>query len=231
MNKEFRTHRSTGLLVSSDGELMWTTTYKTGHQHTWRTYGCKDKRGYRTVRYEGNYYYVHRLVAECFIPNPDGKTEVDHINTNRSDNRVENLRWLTRGENCNDPLTLQKMSEAQKGKKLSGEHISKISEAHKGIKQSEEWVRNSAEARKKPIIGTHKITGETITFDSAMDAWLALNINSCNITSCCKGRVKSAGGYVWRYKRENEETTLNLRIPLIINLKKHPEILRNVKMT
>ena len=42
---------------------------------------------------------VHRIVAEAFIENPRGCREVDHINHNRQDNRVENLRWVTREEN------------------------------------------------------------------------------------------------------------------------------------
>ena len=44
-------------------------------------------------------FCIHRLVALAFIPNPDDKNEVDHINRIKTDNRVENLRWVTRSEN------------------------------------------------------------------------------------------------------------------------------------
>ena len=42
---------------------------------------------------------VHRLVAEAFIDNPQGYTEIDHLNRNKSDNSVTNLRWVTHSEN------------------------------------------------------------------------------------------------------------------------------------
>jgi hypothetical protein len=61
--------------------------------------------GYRVINLhnegcESSVQYVHRIVAVTFISNPGNKRVVDHINNDRSDNRVENLRWTTQSENC-----------------------------------------------------------------------------------------------------------------------------------
>lgn len=48
---------------------------------------------------------VHRLVAEVFILNPNNKEFIDHIDTNRLNNHVKNLRWVTRKENANNEIT------------------------------------------------------------------------------------------------------------------------------
>jgi len=52
----------------------------------------KDKKQYKKK--------IHRLIAEHYIPNPENKPEVDHINRDRSDHRIENLRWATTSENA-----------------------------------------------------------------------------------------------------------------------------------
>lgn len=68
-----------------------------------------DKDGYKLVHLyveqSRTIKKVHRLVAEHFIDNFENKPEVDHINTIRSDNRVENLKWCTSKENKNNKLT------------------------------------------------------------------------------------------------------------------------------
>lgn len=65
--------------------------------------------GYLTVglhkNNQRNHYLVHRLAADAFIPNPNVLPFIDHINTVRDDNRVENLKWCSYKENANNPLT------------------------------------------------------------------------------------------------------------------------------
>ena len=54
-----------------------------------------NNKGYKLVKFNGKNKRVHRLIAEAFIPNPDNKPCIDHINNIRNDNRIENLRWAT----------------------------------------------------------------------------------------------------------------------------------------
>jgi hypothetical protein len=74
-------------------------TKKTGYI----TKGSKTKKGYLKVGLykdkKRKLFYVHRLVALNFLENPENKPEVDHIDRNKQNNRIENLKWATNSEN------------------------------------------------------------------------------------------------------------------------------------
>lgn len=55
--------------------------------------------GYVTCRMNSNTYLKHRVIAQQFIPNPNNLLEVDHVNHNRCDNRIKNLRWISHSDN------------------------------------------------------------------------------------------------------------------------------------
>ena len=148
-----------------------------------------DKGGYCQINLwkygQMKHFLVHRLVAEAFIDNSNNKPCIDHIDGNRSNNRVENLRWCTHKENCNNPITKQRMSDSRKGRVLTEKWKKKISEAHK----------------KKPVLQLDKRTGEVIReFPSAREVERVTGYDQASISKCCLGKLKSAYGFRWQYK-------------------------------
>ena len=68
--------------------------------------------GYVQVHLNDHTYYYHRILAKHFIPNPDDLLEVDHIDRNKANNSLENLRWVTRSQNLSN-RTMKKYSKRE----------------------------------------------------------------------------------------------------------------------
>ena len=101
--EEWRQHSSGLYEVSSLGNIR-----RTGNDANRKKVTLKN--GYDTIvlsiNGETSIHYVHRLVAECFIPNPNNYSEINHKNHIRTDNRVENLEWCSRKYNVQDAIAV-----------------------------------------------------------------------------------------------------------------------------
>jgi hypothetical protein len=77
---------------------------------------------------------IHQIVAKAFLPNPENKTCVDHINNIKSDNRIENLRWATISENGQNQIIGDRNKTGVKGVSFNGRrYIATISIDKKSI--------------------------------------------------------------------------------------------------
>jgi hypothetical protein len=80
--------------------------------------GFTNPRGYTQINlFNGieRTYYVHKLVAEAFLEKVEGKTEIDHINNDKSNNNVSNLRYCTHQENCRNKRMMSNNTSGVKG--------------------------------------------------------------------------------------------------------------------
>lgn len=152
-------------------------------------------------------FTIHRLVATAFVPNPHKKEAIDHINTNRLDNRPENLRWCTNKENCNNPISLINYSKSHKGRVNDSLSIEKWKESRKKWKDSEAFVefRQKRRERSKHILQLSKDGTVVNEFSSAYEASEAIGKKPCRIYSVLDKPNRTVGGYLWKTKRLNTE--------------------------
>lgn len=132
-------------------------------------------------------------IPEEFKHIPIEQLEIDHIDTNKLNNRLDNFRWCDRKGNGNNPLTRQHISEANKGRKMPP--------------RSEEWKRKIGEGNKnnskisKVVLQIDRYTNEIINeFPSIMEVQRQLDFANTHISDCCLGKRKTAYGYKWSYK-------------------------------
>lgn len=179
--------------VSNLGEVRTVTHITDGR--CWKAKKRKPyfnpKNGYLVIALSKNgklkNEYVHRMVAMAFIKNPEGKATVNHKNENKTDNRAENLEWMTLPEN----LSYGTRNERSR---LHHHHISGEQHSNYGKRGAE------ACSSKGKVIGVSIHDGSIVEFDSAITACRTLGIRG--IYAVLNGRQETSGGYRWR--RANE---------------------------
>lgn len=143
---------------------------------------------------------IHRVVAEAFIPNPDKKPFIDHINRIKTDNNVNNLRWCTGKENMNNPLTREWLKNCRPSFHHSEEVKKKIGLLNKG-RIFKESTREKLRIRGFPVM-QFTISGDFIMeYKSPYYAQSETGALRTHIVACCNGKRKTAGGYRWVYKK------------------------------
>jgi hypothetical protein len=102
----WKKHPNVELECSNRGRVRW----KKRNNFYYTTYGGRHTCGYLMVEYKRKKYLVHRLIAETFLENPQNKPQVNHIDSDVYNNKLENLEFCTQQENMMSEKTHSKLS-------------------------------------------------------------------------------------------------------------------------
>jgi len=131
----------------------------------------KNHNGYLIITVFRKTQRVHRLVAQAFIPNPENKPQVNHIDEDKENNKVDNLEWMTSKENINYGTAIDRRVKNTDYIRLQKNH-------------------------RVAVIGKDS-NGNQHFFDSIKEASRASGANPSHISGCTNGKRKTAGGYIW----------------------------------
>lgn len=145
----------------------------------------KSHNGYQTISLYNKGVKVtpriNRLVGLYFIPNPENKPQINHIDGIKTNNHVDNLEWCTISENVIHSIHIlgQKRYEFEHKKYGDSPRATKVLQYSK----NNEFIKE---------------------YGSISEAKLITNISATAIVNCCVGLSNSSGGYIWKYKNKQK---------------------------
>lgn len=139
--------------------------------------------------------HIHRLVAQTFLPNPKKLPCINHIDENKQNNAVSNLEWCSYKYNNNYGT---RTDRAIQTRGRNPEWYKKIKE-HTG-KIGKKYGRINGAKMSKPVL-QFDLDGDFIReWPSMREVKHNLKIDNSSIARCCKGKQKTAGKYIWKFK-------------------------------
>lgn len=187
--------------VSNFGKVKCLNWKRTGKERLCKLSKCGG--GYLQVTIDNVLILAHRLVAEAFLPCPNPERNcIDHRDTDKTNNVVildddgktvidSNLRWCTHKENSKNPLSLKHMSENNAKTmlgKFGAEHPKSISIVQ--LSKDGQFIKR---------------------WPAAREVERELGIHRGDISRCCKGELKSAGGFKWVYARNYRKSISQIK--------------------
>jgi len=144
--------------------------------------------------------FVHRLVAMAFIENPSNKPTVNHINENKTDNRVENLEWATNAEQNSHGTRTER---ARKHTNYSKREID-----YSVVAQKHDYSRGDMCNRKRVLV--YKDGNLIGNFGSQREASDFTGVSKGKVSLCISGKKDSCKGFVFKEGGEDEEINTNI---------------------
>lgn len=144
----------------------------------------KRKNGYFVVSIVKNgvsrLEYLHRIVAQAFCSNPNGYKEIDHIDSDKSNNKASNLRWVTHKENLSNPHAQNERLRIAKKRGISVQQY----------KLDGSFVREYYSLREVERVNP--------------------NINRERVKQCANGELPQVCGYLWRFSAQEQTLALDI---------------------
>lgn len=136
--------------------------------------------GYYRCTLSGKEYFVHRIIASCFLMSQYGKSEINHIDGNKLNNHVTNLEWCNRAENVRHAIRTGLSKPSGKSGVLYPERRNK---KQYGAKEIVQVSRDGVDLRKYPSIAEAERSG----------------FSASQISAVCLGKTKFHKGFFWRF--------------------------------